>query len=429
MGHPSRPEPTLGDFSRNPSVISADSNEEAETLTSPPRRIRAFSGPRSPLRSPADKAAKLYSGHLHPDFGYKEPALDTSTTSLLDGKSVSTSLVKPSLRDFKFGRTLGEGAYSTVKLATCRTDGKQYAVKIMFKVHLTWARKLKIPNAEHRALQRLNGHPGIVTLHHAFQDDLSFYLVIELATRGEMRSIISRLGSLSTRCTQYYGAQIVDALEYMHSKDVIHRDLKPENILLDDDFRIKIADFGTGKILENGDQRATTFVGTAQYQAPELLDLNETTKSSDYWALGCIVYQMISGRFAFNSLSDYLTWQKIKKVEYEYPSGFDEQAKDLVRKLLVRDAVKRLGAGFPGTPNDTEALKSHAFFTPIVWASLWTDPPPPLEAGLFKKEDLDPANAAWDDLVGSIDEGDAIEWAADALDSRSIECLDVRSSR
>jgi len=174
--------------------------------------------------------------------------------------------------------------------------------------------------------------------------------------------------------------------------------------------------------LENGDQRATTFVGTAQYQAPELLELNETTKSSDYWAFGCIVYQMISGRFAFNSLSDYLTWQKIKKVEYEFPSGFDEQAKDLVQKLLVHDASKRLGAGPPGTPNDPNALKSHAFFTPIVWTSLWTDPAPPLEAGLVKKEHSDSEKvwddigAAWDELVGSDDDSDGIEWAADAKD-------------
>lgn len=60
------------------------------------------------------------------------------------------------------------------------------------------------------------------------------------------------------------------------------------------------------------------------------------SSSSDFWALGCIVYQMISGRFAFQGLSEYLTWQKIKKLEYAFPEGFDEQAKDLVQKLLVR---------------------------------------------------------------------------------------------
>ncbi|KAJ7019804.1 kinase-like domain-containing protein [Mycena alexandri] len=414
-------EPTLDVLSRNASVINADSEPEPEGLAPPPRRIRTFSGPRSPPRSPASVAARPHPAHLSRELGYEEPP---ASPSLLNASSRPSG--KPSLRDFQFGKTLGEGAYSTVKLATSRADGKQYAVKIMFKVHLTRAGKLKTVGAELKALRRLNGHPGIVAFYHAFQDDSSFYLVIELAAKGEMQSVISRLGSLSTRCTQYYAAQIADALEYMHSKEVIHRDLKPENLLLDDDFRIKIADFGTGKVLENGDQRATTFVGTAQYQAPELLELNETTKSSDYWAFGCIVYQMISGRFAFSSLSDYLTWQKVKKVEYEFPSGFDEQAKGLVQNLLVHDALKRLGAGPPGTPNDPNALKSHAFFAPIVWTSLWTDPAPPLEAGLVKKEHPDPERvwddigAAWDELVGSDDDSDEIEWAADAKDHERL---------
>ncbi|KAJ7852632.1 kinase-like domain-containing protein [Mycena olivaceomarginata] len=279
-----------------------------------------------------------------------------------------------------------------VKLATSRTDGKQYAVKIITKIHLFRAKKVETAAAEREALIRLRGHPGIVSLYRAFHDEGSLssnFLQISsstLAINGDIHSLLSRLGSLSTRCVHYYGAQIADAMEYMHSKDVIHRDLKPENLLLDDAFRIKITDFGTAMVLENGAQRATTFVGTAQYQAPELLELMETTKSSDYWAFGCIIYQMISGRFAFNDRSDYLTWQKIKKVEYEFPTGFDEHAGNLVKNLLVHNPLKRLGAGPRGSPNDPAALKAHPFFASIAWASLWIDPAPPIEAGLARKE-------------------------------------------
>jgi 3-phosphoinositide dependent protein kinase-1 len=148
-------------------------------------------------------------------------------------------------------------------------------------------------------------------------------------------------------------------------------DLKPENLLLDDDFRIKITDFGTGKLLGPGGtlkscqccdrtkiilalvETAKTFVGTSQYVSPELLEANETSRrsvtvhisilvimtdfwsSSDLWALGCIIYQMIAGRFTFTGLSEYLTWQKIKQLDYSFPEGFDPEAKDLVQRLIV----------------------------------------------------------------------------------------------
>ncbi|KXN90190.1 3-phosphoinositide-dependent protein kinase 1 [Leucoagaricus sp. SymC.cos] len=205
----------------------------------------------------------------------------------------------------------------------------------------------------------------------------------------------------------------------MHSKGVIHRDLKPENLLLDDNYRMKICDFGTGKVLETGVDRAQTWVGTAQYIAPELLEAKETSKSSDFWALGCIIYQFIAGRFAFQGLSDFLTWQKIKKLEYTFPEEFDDEAKDLIQKLLVREPTERLGVGSPGSANDMDALKSHPFFKVIKWDKLWSDPAPPLEAGLLKKEhSLPPSNdqiwddveAAWDDIMAE----DEMAWASDA---------------
>ncbi|KAF7375983.1 Protein kinase domain-containing protein [Mycena sanguinolenta] len=419
--------PSLADLSRNASVISNSSTDSEELLTPPrPRPVRTFSAPRS--RSPQSPTSRGASrpppSYLSRELGYEDSSPSPSgQNGKPAARPVSKPPSKPSLQDFQFGRTLGEGSYSTVKLATSRTDGKHYAVKIITKEHLKRANKVPTANAERQALIRLHGHPGIVSLYHAFQDEWSLYFVIDLAINGEMQSLISRLGSLSTRCVQYYAAQIADAMEYMHSKDVLHRDLKPENLLLDDAYRIKITDFGTGKVLENGAQRAMTFVGTAQYQAPELLELKETTRSSDYWAFGCVIYQMIAGRFAFNDRSDYLTWQKVKRVEYEFPNGFDEQAKDLVTHLLVHDQLQRLGAGPRGSGNDPAALKAHPFFASIAWTSLWTDPAPPIEAGLVKKEhplaqgedrNWEDVGAAWDELVNHDDDSDELEWASDA---------------
>lgn len=417
---------TLSALSRNASVISTSSSDSGPTsllLTTPrPRPARTFSAPRSQSPRSRSPHSSIPPSYLAQELGMSADSRTLTSSAKSRSKSRNRNAAA-TVDDFKFGALLGEGSYSTVKLATHIRTGHQYAIKVLEKAHLIKNEKTSTPLAEKNALVRLAGHPGIVRLHYTFQDEWRLYFVIDLARNGEMQSLISKLGSLSTKCTQYYAAQVVDALDYMHTKGVIHRDLKPENLLLDDDFRIKITDFGTGKILETGVERAETWVGTAQYIAPELLEAKETSRGSDFWALGCIIYQMIAGRFAFQGLSDFLTWQKIKQLEYTFPEGFNVQAQDLIQRLLVRDPARRLGVGLPGTGNDMLALRSHPFFASINWETLWTDPPPVLEPGLVKREqppsmghdqDWDDVGAAWDDLVGSGgSDRDDLEWASD----------------
>ncbi|RPD63800.1 kinase-like protein [Lentinus tigrinus ALCF2SS1-6] len=406
--HPATP--TLAELSRNASVISSSSSNSSSpdlTLQTPsrPRPLRNFSAPRTNLRSRSPQSPTTPRGSRPPayltrELGYPEDEL-RPPQSRTQSKSRNSSVNgRMSVEDFEFKEELGQGSYSTVWLGKLLATGQEYAIKRIDKAHLKRHQKEQTALAEKNTLVRLgSGHPGIVRLHWTFQDEWSLFFVLDLARNGELQTRITRLGSLSIECVRYYAAQIVDALGYMHSKGVIHRDLKPENLLLDDAFRIKITDFGTGKLLDSGGEPTKTFVGTAQYVSPELLEHNESSKSSDFWALGCIIYQMIAGRFVFRGLAD---WQKIKQLEYSFPEGFDEQAQDLVRKLLVRDPDQRLGAGPPGSPYDMQALRSHPFFASINWRTLWTAPAPPLEAGLVKKDPSQSSNLsirlAWDDL-------------------------------
>src|SRR6202012_3226269 len=144
---------------------------------------------------------------------------------------------------------LGEGSYSTVLAATDRNNGREYAIKVLDKRHIIKEKKVKYVNIEKDTLNRLTEHPGIVRLYYTFQDERSLYFVLDLATGGELLGFLKKMTTFDEECTRFYGAQILDAIEYMHSRGVIHRDLKPENVLLDDQMHVKITDFGTAKLL------------------------------------------------------------------------------------------------------------------------------------------------------------------------------------
>ncbi|CAH2091247.1 unnamed protein product [Euphydryas editha] len=313
---------------------------------------------------------------------------------------------KRTAKDYIFGKLIGDGCYSTVFLAKDIHTGKEYAIKVCEKSHIVRHQQVQYIKREKEALNMLFNVPhGFVKLYCTFQDEERLYFVLSYAKNGELLHYINKVGSFELNVAKFYAAELLLALEKMHAMKIIHRDLKPENILLDENMHLQIADFGTVKILKNENDRTPTptvtenqdenvrsrkisFVGTAQYVSPDLLQNRVDTCASDLWALGCIIYQMISGLPPFRASNDFLTFQKILKMDYEFPEGFPAEAKDLVEKLLVLDHTKRLGSSDKG--ETYESIRQHPFFEGIDWENIWEQTPPKispyLPGGSFEEE-------------------------------------------
>ncbi|GAB6025883.1 hypothetical protein CHUAL_011858 [Chamberlinius hualienensis] len=328
----------------------------------------------SPNSKINDKPIKPAVNNVPKDLG----AIETSSTS--------TSRMKKTPHDFVFGKVIGEGSFSTVYLARDIHTKKEYAIKVCEKKHIIREKKQTYIKREKEVLNILNNHPSpfFVQLYCSFQDAGRLYFVLTYGSCGELLPYINKVGCFDDSCTRFYSGEIVAALEHLHRLKIIHRDLKPENILLNERMHILITDFGSAKILEEGDTkpgessgplRKNSFVGTAQYVSPELLtDKNASRSSSDLWALGCIIFQMISGLPPFRAPNEYLIFQKILKLEYEFPAGFNSHARDLIRRLLVIDPNQRIGMQDENC--NYRSIKSHLFYNGLDWTDIHTQTPP-----------------------------------------------------
>lgn len=294
---------------------------------------------------------------------------------------------KRSVEDFILGECLGSGSYSRVYRAISKSNRQTYAIKILNKQHIHQERKRKYVTIEKDTLNLLGKHDGIVMLYYTFQDSKRLYFVIDYASNGELLTLIHKYGNLSEKLVRYYSIQLIDTLSFIHSKGVIHRDLKPENILLNSEWKIMITDFGAAKMVgeeleeheqeQSGDDASRTgsFVGTAEYVTPELLEKNQCGIETDYWALGCIIYQMIIGRPPFKESTEYDTFLKIINLDYKFPLDcpIPMILKDLIINLLKSEPEERL---------TLEGIQSHKWFKGVQWGdwrSIWGQRVPKFE--------------------------------------------------
>ncbi|MBA0596235.1 hypothetical protein Gorai_013064 [Gossypium raimondii] len=320
-----------------------------------------------------------------------------ASNNILKSKSFSFRAPQEnfSIEDFELGKIYGVGSYSKVVRAKKKDTGKVYALKVMDKKFITKENKTAYVKLERIVLDQLD-HSGVVRLYFTFQDTFSLYMALESCEGGELFDQITRKGRLSEDEARFYTAELVDALEYIHGMGLIHRDIKPENLLLTKDGHLKVADFGSVKPLQDSritvlpnaasDDKACTFVGTAAYVPPEVLNSSPATfgitslffltysNRNDIWALGCTLYQMLSGTSPFKDSSEWLIFQRIIARDIRFPNYFSEEARDLIDRLMDIDPSRRAGAG----PDGYAAVKSHPFFKGVDWSNVRAETPPKL---------------------------------------------------
>lgn len=299
-------------------------------------------------------------------------AIDADITSALLNPSLDTSAQNES------GIEIESDSSDQANLAKVITIGvkkpikpRKYAIKVCQKSYIKRQGKQAAIMREKEIMNVLNQQPNkhFIKLHCTFQDVERLYFVMTYAENGELLTYMQN-HPLVLNLVRKYTLQLVTALEHLHRLGIVHRDLKPENILLNDQMDILITDFGSAQIYKENDKNSTTspdrrnsFVGTAQYVSPEMLKNRQATNKSDLWALGVIIFQMITNVMPFNAPNEYLIYQKIQNLDYEYQDDFDPIARDLVSSLIKLDPIERLGATDDLQNDGYLSIRRHSFIT------------------------------------------------------------------
>ena len=243
-----------------------------------------------------------------------------------------------SMDDFKIISVIGRGFYGKVMLCENIHNGKMLAIKTIQKWKLVKSNSVKSALIERNILE-LCDFPFIVKLQFAFQTEKKFYIGIEYVPGGELFHYLSTNGDLPLFQIKLYVAEIALALDYMHNHNILYRDLKPENILIAADGHIKITDFGNSKICN----RTATFCGTPEYIAPEMLSKNPYGIQADWWALGCLTYELLYGFAPFSNKNSKTMFENILYKAPIFPDDAQADIVEFITMLLNKDPKKRWG--------------------------------------------------------------------------------------
>eukprot|EP00092_Neocalanus_flemingeri_P030947 GFUD01033609.1.p1 GENE.GFUD01033609.1~~GFUD01033609.1.p1 ORF type:complete len:599 (-),score=155.29 GFUD01033609.1:737-2533(-) len=327
-----------------------------------------------------------------------------------------------SLADFDLIKVIGRGSYAKVLMVELKSTKRIYAMKVIKKELVTDDEDIDWVQTEKHVFETASNHPFLVGLHSCFQTASRLFFVIEFVRGGDLMFHMQRQRRLPEEHARFYSAEICLALNYLHERGIIYRDLKLDNVLLDHEGHIKLTDYGMCKEgIRTGDT-TSTFCGTPNYIAPEILRAEDYGFSVDWWALGVLLYEMLAGRSPFDivgatdnpdqNTEDYL-FQVILEKTIRIPRSLSVKAASILKGFLNKNPADRLGchrdSGFM-------EIMTHPFFKTIEWELLEQKQiPPPYRPRLESERDLanfppeftdEPVQLTPDDpsIIGKIDQ-------------------------
>ncbi|KAI9719680.1 MAG: serine/threonine protein kinase psk1 [Chrysothrix sp. TS-e1954] len=282
---------------------------------------------------------------------------------------------KMTANDFEPLKCLGKGTFGTVLLVKQHSTGRLFAQKQLKKASLTVHKRLVEQTKSERAiLESVNRHPFVVKLYYAFQDHKKLYLILEYAQGGELFHHLELERMFSEEVAAFYMAEMVLALDYLHSNlGVVYRDLKPENCLLDLEGHLLLTDFGLSKVAVNdtessdGESACNSVLGTVDYMAPEVVQGKPYDSAVDWWSLGALGFDLLTGAPPFSGANHAKIQHKIVHGKPAMPYYLSPDSKDFLTRLLRKEPKKRLGGNMS---KDLATIKAHRFFRRIDWRAL-----------------------------------------------------------
>ncbi|ORX61509.1 kinase-like protein [Hesseltinella vesiculosa] len=292
------------------------------------------------------------------------------------------------LSHFALLRSVGKGAFGKVRVVQHKRTKQLFALKYINKERCIHMRAVENIISERRILERVN-FGLIVNLRYAFQDDENLFMVLDLMLGGDLRFHLDRLGVMPESYVQFYAAQVALSLRYLHSRHIVHRDLKPDNILLNQEGHAHLTDFNIA-VQFSDTKPLTSVAGSMAYMAPEVLAKRGYFATVDWWSLGVVCFELMTGKRPFRGKTNEALQQAILHDGVNFPDSahLSNDAKDFIHGLLTRDINKRLGVGDKGF----RRLMAHSWLKHIEWDRLDTKEAVPPFTPDSKRANFDPTH-------------------------------------